>query len=68
MKLKQFIKHFWHGASTINFIELYKCSRLVSTLYLADIQKCDAKGFEDVSINSFLIKDNMIKIYLKPDR
>lgn len=65
MKVKQLLNHFWHGASEIDLIRIYRCSNWVGTITREELTKRNYHGYDADSVNSFQIKDRMMKIFIK---
>lgn len=65
MKVKQLLKYFWHGASTIESVEIRRMHTLLVELLDDRLSNGDYGGFDNDSISIFLVEGDKLKIWLK---
>ena len=65
MKLKQLLKHFWHGASTIESVVIYRMHTILAELDDYRLANADYGGFDNDSVSIFLIEGDKLKVWLK---
>lgn len=65
MKVKQLLKHFWHGASTIESVEIRRMQILLVELGDDRLSDGNYGGFDNESVNIFLVEDDKLKIWVE---
>ncbi len=65
MKVKQLLKHFWHGASDIETVEIRRMSDLLVELGDDRLSDGDYGGFDNESVSIFLVEGNKLKVWVK---
>ena len=65
MKVKQLLKHFWHGNSTIETVQILRMRDHLDTLNYRDLCAGDYGQYANESISIFQINDKVMKIWIK---